>query len=208
MQYLSKNIDGTVAVITLFPVKVIENATDKEVIILGQRRKDPKNGELGKCIIYGNLENEGVEIVVGDENYNIADLKEDSLPGYTIVFPDVEKEIIGKWVKESREKVVSFRPIEKSDIPVDRYFRNAWEDENGIRINMPKAKDIQKDKLRKIRIPLLEALDIEYQKADEVGDTQKKKEIAVKKQVLRDVTNNPAIEAAQTPEELKLIDLN
>lgn len=204
MQYISKNQDDTIAVITLFPLKIIENKTGNEIIVIGQKRKDPKNGELGKCIIYGELNGEGVEIVVGDENYNIADLSVDSINGYTIVFPDIETDIIGKWVKESKDKVVSHRILNKNETLPDRYFRNAWKDDGSLTIDMPKAKEIHRDKLRRLRIPILETLDIEYQKADEIGDTKKKKEIADKKQALRDITIHPDIDNATTPEQLKV----
>ena len=69
---------------------------------------------------------------------------------------------------------------------------------------MPLAREIWRDKMRQARAPKLEALDVEYMQADEVGDASKKAIVAQKKKALRDVTSDPAIEAAQTPEELKL----
>ena len=58
-----------------------------------------------------------------------------------------------------------------------------------IGVNIAKAKELQKERFRQVRKPLLEALDIDYQRADEAGDASKKTEIATKKQALRDVTN-------------------
>lgn len=56
-----------------------------------------------------------------------------------------------------------------------------------IKINLDKAKEIQKDRMRYIRKPLLEKLDVDFVKALELGtDTE---EIKIKKQALRDVTN-------------------
>jgi hypothetical protein len=56
-----------------------------------------------------------------------------------------------------------------------------------IKINLDKAKEIQKDKMRMVRKPLLEKLDVDFVKALELGtDTE---EIKIKKQALRDVTN-------------------
>lgn len=72
-----------------------------------------------------------------------------------------------------------------------------------ITVNMDKARGIHRERLRAIRQPLLDALDVEYQRADESGDANGKKAIAAKKQALRDVTKDPAIDAAMTPEELK-----
>ena len=57
-----------------------------------------------------------------------------------------------------------------------------------IRINIKKAKEIQKDRWRETRKPLLENLDIEFMKAVEAGDTDEQQLIAAKKQELRDVT--------------------
>lgn len=56
-----------------------------------------------------------------------------------------------------------------------------------IKINLEKAKEIQKDKMREVRKPLLEKLDVEFVRALELGtDTE---EIKTQKQALRDVTN-------------------
>jgi hypothetical protein len=56
-----------------------------------------------------------------------------------------------------------------------------------IKINVDKAKEIQKDKIREVRKPLLEKLDVEFVRALELGtDTE---EIKTQKQALRDATN-------------------
>ena len=56
-----------------------------------------------------------------------------------------------------------------------------------IKINLDKAKEIQKDKIRQVRTPLLEKLDVDFVRALELGgDTAS---IASQKQALRDVTN-------------------
>jgi len=57
----------------------------------------------------------------------------------------------------------------------------------GITVNITKAKDITKDRLREERKPLLEAQDILFMQAQEQGaDTSA---IVAEKQRLRDVTN-------------------
>lgn len=75
-----------------------------------------------------------------------------------------------------------------------------------ISIDMTKAREIKRDMIRAERAPLLAALDIEFMRAVEAGDTAKQQEIAAEKQRLRDATKAPAIDSAQTPDELK--DLN
>jgi hypothetical protein len=57
-----------------------------------------------------------------------------------------------------------------------------------IGINVEKAKQIHKNKIREVRNPLLEKKDVDYIRALEVGDTVKVSEIIAEKQALRDVT--------------------
>ena len=68
-----------------------------------------------------------------------------------------------------------------------------------IIINIDKAKDITKDRLRDERKPLLEAQDVAFQRALESGaDTST---IVAEKQRLRDITNQ--VDTATTLDELK-----
>ena len=75
-----------------------------------------------------------------------------------------------------------------------------------ITVNMDKAREIKKDQIREARKPMLESLDVAYMRAVEAGDTTQQVQIASEKQVLRDATNDPAIAAASTPEELAAVD--
>jgi len=69
----------------------------------------------------------------------------------------------------------------------------------GIHVNIDKAKDITKDKLRAERKPLLETLDVEFIKAQEQGtDTSA---IVAEKQRLRDITKT--VDSMTTVEQLK-----
>ena len=71
----------------------------------------------------------------------------------------------------------------------------------GFGIDMAKAKEIHKTKIRVAREPLFAALDIEFQKALETSaDTSA---IIAKKQALRDAPADSAIDAATTESELK-----
>jgi len=68
-----------------------------------------------------------------------------------------------------------------------------------ITVNLTKAKDITKDRLRVDRKPLLEAQDILFMKAQESGaDTTA---IVAEKQRLRDITNK--VDSCTTTDELK-----
>lgn len=96
--------------------------------------------------------------------------------------------------------------VETDDIPTDRTFRNAWkQDGRKIIHDMDKCREIHRDRLRAARAPMLAALDVEYQRADEASDGQKKKDVAARKQALRDVTSHPDIDAAQTVDDLKAV---
>jgi len=74
-----------------------------------------------------------------------------------------------------------------------------------INIDMTKAKEIWRDKIREERKPKLEKLDVDYMRAVEADDATEKAAIAAKKQALRDATSDPAIDAATTPEALKQV---
>jgi hypothetical protein len=93
-------------------------------------------------------------------------------------------------------------------IPVERTFRDAWEaDENSavINVNLEKAKDIWRDKIREARKPMLEQLDTAYMRALETGaDTT---QIIADKQVLRDAPAHPNINAATSVSELIQVQL-
>jgi hypothetical protein len=70
-----------------------------------------------------------------------------------------------------------------------------------IVINVDKAKEITKERLRAERAPLLQAQDVAFQRALEEGaDTTA---IVAEKQRLRDITQ--LADTAQTPEELKAL---
>lgn len=69
----------------------------------------------------------------------------------------------------------------------------------GIIVDINKAKDITKDRLRQERKPLLEAQDVAFQRALESGaDTSA---IVAEKQRLRDITKQ--VDSMTTVEELK-----
>ena len=73
-----------------------------------------------------------------------------------------------------------------------------------ITINMNKAKDITKERLRQERKPLLEAEDIKFMQAQEAGsDTTV---IVAEKQRLRDITN--AVDSCTTTDQLKSLNCN
>lgn len=99
---------------------------------------------------------------------------------------------------------LSWKRTELGAFPADPTFRGAWTFAgDAIAVDMEKAVEIHKDALRKVRAPLLQALDIEMMAAWAKGDTKTWLEVEAKKQALRDVTDDPRIAEALTPEDLK-----
>jgi len=58
-----------------------------------------------------------------------------------------------------------------------------------IGINLDKAKEIQKNKIREVRDPLLQVEDVSFMRAVETADSTAQAASAARKQALRDATN-------------------
>ena len=90
--------------------------------------------------------------------------------------------------------------------PSDRHFRNACvfsEDQNAISEDITAAKVIFKDKIREVRLPLLEAEDVAFMKALEVADSDARVASQNKKINLRNAPQAAAISGADTIDKLK-----
>ena len=93
----------------------------------------------------------------------------------------------------------SYFVLPVDQLPEDRYFREAWTlGETGLVVDIEKAKAIQRDHWRRLRAPKLEALDLEFMRAQEQG--QSTTEIVAAKNALRDVTET---ELSGSLEEIK-----
>lgn len=71
-----------------------------------------------------------------------------------------------------------------------------------ITVNMDKAREIHRQRIRQARFPKLAELDTAFQRELEKVKPNTAA-IAAKKQALRDAPSDPAIAAAKSPEELK-----
>lgn len=86
----------------------------------------------------------------------------------------------------------------------DRTFRDALVDDGKtVAHDMAKAREIHRGRMRAARLPMLVELDVDEMRATEDG--QPVDEIRAAKRALRDVTDDPAIEAAKSPAELKAV---
>ena len=91
-------------------------------------------------------------------------------------------------------------------MPSDRHFRNAWvfdSDKAAISEDITAAKVIFKDKIREVRLPLLEAEDVAFMKALEVADSDARVASQTKKINLRNAPQASAISSADTIDKLK-----
>ena len=94
------------------------------------------------------------------------------------------------------------RIVDQNSLPRDNDFYDAWEmDATSVTVNLDKAKEITKKRLRAEREPLLAAQDVLFQRALESGaDTTA---IVAEKQRLRDITG--LVDAVTTLEGLRAI---
>lgn len=126
-----------------------------------------------------------------------------SIDGRVCVAYPVERSLEDVLANDIPVEAQGTRVVDVSEIPKDRYFRNAWGAD--LKIDMPLAREIHKNILRVERDNKLKLLDVKYTKADEQGDVVQKSAVAVQRQALRDMPADPAFAAATTPEELKLV---
>ena len=83
---------------------------------------------------------------------------------------------------------VEYKIVDSVDIDNDYFNAYEFDAETGAKVNIDKAKAIHLDKFRAARAPKLAKLDVEYMKAVESNDEEKRAEIVAAKQALRDVT--------------------
>jgi len=94
--------------------------------------------------------------------------------------------------------------IDEAAVPADRTFRDAWVlTADALAVDMAKAREIHRNRIRAARAPLLAAADVAYMRALEAG--QDTAAIVARKNALRAAPADPAIEAATTPEALAAV---
>lgn len=98
----------------------------------------------------------------------------------------------------------SYTIVEDAQVPTDRSFRDAWALSDGsIQVEMTKAKDLMRDKIREARKDLLSAEDVTFMRAVETADADAQAASAARKQALRDAPLASAISNASDVTALK-----
>jgi len=120
-------------------------------------------------------------------------------PDYSGTMEDLLERVVPENCKDSAD-IVDVDTVEN-----DRTFRNAWVTEKGksTEVDLAKAKDVAKDKVRQARTPKFAELDVAYLLADEAGDGDAKAAVVVKKQTARDATADTKITNADSVDNLK-----
>lgn len=123
-----------------------------------------------------------------------------------VIYPVDESADIREMMKSHHSNIELWTIVDKSAIPEDRYFRDAWKlDADSVAIDMPKARAIHMDNIRAARREPLENLDLAYQRADEEDNSAMKQKIVANKKLLRDLPTTVDLNSISSPKELKKI---
>ena len=107
-----------------------------------------------------------------------------------------------QWKKDL--STMQWELINLADIPNDREFRDAWViGDKTVNIEVTRARDCIRNKLRELRTPIFQKLDEEFMRAVEDNDTASIATIKAKKQALRDLPQRTEILNANNIAELK-----
>ena len=126
--------------------------------------------------------------------------------GAVVSWAETEDEFVSRIaLKDVPSDALAQRICDESEIPVDRHFRDAWEDNGVIEVNMTKAREIKRDSLRALRVPLFVVNDLALRDAHIAGNAVALAAAIARRDALRAVTEDRAIETAATPEALKAV---
>ena len=102
---------------------------------------------------------------------------------------------LSKLARAVVPKGTSFKIIDQSEVPSDRTFRDAWKEEGeSVGVDIVKAREVQKDRIRVARAPLMTELDYKQNAGEDVS---------VERQRLKDFT--ALVDSVSDVEELKTV---
>lgn len=118
-----------------------------------------------------------------------------------------EDEIFDALCSHGMEHGIARADIDTADLPEGHeHFKAARRWDGGkVTVDMDAARTLHMTEIRKARDVELAKLDLDYLRADEVGDNAEKARVAAKKQKLRDIPTSFDLTTAGTPAELKAL---
>lgn len=201
MRYVHENEDGTVALWSVVPETVTRVSDGKVFKINAVSRNEERNVTM----IRGGNNKESIVLVVGDKDFDIADLGVDSIPGYTVSFPTFEDGILNKLHPDHRAKIKKWRVGKKEEFNRDRTFRQAWRDKEGtVDVDVEAAKDVAKQIIQREANMMEAQLERQFARMQmEGGSTQQLEGLRKKFRNLKNKDKDPRINNAATHKELK-----
>jgi hypothetical protein len=135
-----------------------------------------------------------------------AEWQADSVPGLTVAFDDLW-DLVKSWPPAERDQIAAIRPCQSHHELPDPAFKAArvCGEDGRVAIDMPKARDIWRDRMRAARQPRLDYLDRLFNRAIGQRNETEAAAIEARRQALRDVPADLAIDAAETPAALKKV---
>lgn len=136
-------------------------------------------------------------------------------PGY-----DIETDCLDKLHPDTRAQIASWREMTQAEFEAYRELNATLKGglpEAGMRLalrdpgsgklecDMPAARELWRKHMRRARQPMLDDLDRRHNRAVGQRKQTEADTIEAARQVLRDVTADPAIEAATTPDALRAV---
>lgn len=154
---------------------------------------------MSQCIVY--TDNDGTIGII----YPNPDAKKSAIDaeGNDVMIPMTIDDVRAKALPET---ATSYAVIDKSNIPADRTFRNAWSHDlpgGLVKVDIPKAKVLHMNNIRTIRNKLLAASDTDLLRAQEKNDTAAIDQLKAFRQALRDIPQTYSLTNFNTPEALK-----
>ena len=125
--------------------------------------------------------------------------------GAVAQWAESEEQFLARIIaKDVPAAATNVKVIDPASLP-DRTFRNAWKHDTGsVVVDLTKAREIHRERLRQMRAPLFAKYDAAWMKCLASGDAAGANAAEAKRIELRDALQDPVIDAAKTADELKV----
>jgi len=153
-------------------------------------------------------------VTVGDVTVTL----DDTTVGGTTIYTDTKTEWLNRFIAKGvtapdaaipLHADTAYHLVDGSDVPADHScnlhceFRDSWEWNGGVKVNMVKARLQHMARIRAVRDAELVKLDIPWMKAVETGNTSDQATITTQKQTLRDLPTTFSLDSYADPVALK-----